>query len=138
MAQVLAVSMYGMRDLLVEGLKSLALAFSNTSAHIHREERKCFRSTQTPTVVKPAPNTSWDFFGMHYKIPTRMKYVKAFVYLVTARMKLMVFIREWSKPHQILIWTACIRGAKRKAPYFEVHELDLGDFLNSKTITENL
>ena len=56
MAQVLAVSMYGMRDLLVEGLRSLALAFSNTSAHIHREERKCFRSTQTPTVVKPAPN----------------------------------------------------------------------------------
>ncbi|KAK3719388.1 hypothetical protein RRG08_029543 [Elysia crispata] len=82
--------------------------------------------------------TSWDFFGMHYKIPTRMKYVKAFVYLVTARMKLMVFIQEWSKPQQILIWTACIRGAKRKAPYFEVHELDLGDFLNSKTITENL
>ncbi|KAK3780283.1 hypothetical protein RRG08_006189 [Elysia crispata] len=95
--------MYGMRELLVEGLTRLAPAFSNTSVHIHREERKCFRSTQTPAVVKSATNTSWDFFGMHYKISPRMKYVKAFVYLETARMKLMVFIQERSKPHQILI-----------------------------------
>ncbi|KAK3791627.1 hypothetical protein RRG08_058009 [Elysia crispata] len=35
-------------------------------------------------------------------------------------------------------WAACIGGAKRKAPYFEVLELDQGDFLNIISISEKL
>ena len=72
---------YGMRELLVVGLTRLVPAFSNTSADIHREERKCCRSPQTPAVAKTTTNTSWDFFGMHNKNLTRMKYVKAFFYI---------------------------------------------------------
>ena len=136
---------YGMRELLVVGLTRLVPAFSNTSATFTERKKKCCRSPQTPAVAKTTTNTSWDFFGMHNKNLTRMKYVKAFFFIsghsqieadgIHSR------VEQASSNIEIFTtskWAAYIRGAKRKAPYFEVPVLDQGHFLNIKSISEKL